>query len=97
MLLVKIARFPTSCSAIPVTKPVRWFYPCGGSKTMETLGFDSDPMTVPPPPPESDSTKTNEKLASTFHALSVRANKLKRRVRDLKNLYVSMATLPAVL
>jgi hypothetical protein len=60
----------------------RWFYPCNGAvpDIVEASGFvegDSSEMDV-----------THAELADSFHTLSTKATRLKRHVRDLKDLYV---------
>lgn len=56
----------------------RWMTPCGGSASVETGGV-----------PDSASTGTQSELRRSYHRLSEKSSGLKRKVRDLKQLYVS--------
>lgn len=69
-------------ASIPSKTRIRWFYPCSGTQTMSEIG-DQQPTT-------GREAKSADSMAATFHSLSVRFTKLKRRVRDLKNHYVSL-------
>lgn len=84
MMMVTIALLPDFtrrllCRSASVSSntAIRWFYPCSGSTPIADMG-----------PATEDDTQSAINMQSTFHALSLRSIKLKRRVRDLKNQYI---------
>jgi len=74
----------TSAPAV-MTSPTRWMTPCSGSNdvTGTSRGVTVDVTGTP--------TSSNDDMASTFRQLSVKMKRLKSRVRELKNIYVSRA------
>jgi len=54
----------------------RWMSPCGGSSTIEDSSTETE-------------TEDQSNLRQSFHRLSEKSSGLKRRVRELKQLYVS--------
>jgi len=86
----------------------RWIYPCHGGEaiplpsttittsTTTTSGFYSTSALNTLSglsPTTSGSSLDVEQLADSFHAISTKATRLKRHVRELKDLYVCMPSL----
>jgi len=81
----------TSAPAV-VTSPTRWLTPCSGASDVAGTPRDvietSRDVTGTPP---TATTPSTDDLASTFRRISVKMKRLKGRVRELKNIYVSCA------
>jgi len=75
----------TAASARAVmTSPTRWRAPCSGASDVTGTSRDvSGDVT------ETPATTSTDDLASTFRKISIKMKRLKSRVRELKNIYVS--------
>lgn len=78
----------TSARAV-MTSPTRWLAPCSGASDVTGRSRDdtADVMGISP----TTSVVSNDDLTSMFRKISVKMKRLKSRVRELKNIYVSLA------
>jgi len=78
------------------TSPTRWLAPCSGGSdaSADVTGTCSDVSgsggDVTGTPPSTTAANVDD-LASTFRRISVKMKRLKGRVHELKNIYVSTA------